>query len=166
VCVSFREEASERTFPAEILAPRSPNIQAKTGEISLDCLGQESDDSRGMRIFTIDAGNTIAVSTSTERGLKSRGERFTNEKQLAALAEHWPGGRLVEIWNNLPGIRKIAKFTNRQTVYAGFGGPSSDWSPALAHTRPQAAIKRAAGAKWPVHPSNRSWRARIPRRRA
>jgi hypothetical protein len=50
-----------------------------------------------MRKFTIDAGNTIVVSTSTERGPKSGAERFTNEKQLAALAEHWPGGRLVEI---------------------------------------------------------------------
>jgi len=31
--------------------------------------------------------------------------------QLAALATHWPNGRLVEIWNKLPGVRKIAKFT-------------------------------------------------------
>src|SRR5438477_9084070 len=68
-----------------------------------------------MRIFTIDAGNTIAVSTSTERSSKSGAERFTNEKQFAALAAHWPSGRLVEIWNNLPGVRKIAKFTDRQT---------------------------------------------------
>src|ERR1700720_2266201 len=69
---------------------------------------------RGMRIFTIDAGNTIAVSTSTERS-KSGAVRFTNEKQLAALVAHWPSGRLVEIWNKLPGVRKIAKFTDRQT---------------------------------------------------
>ena len=69
-----------------------------------------------MRIFTIDAGNTIAVSTTPEqRGSKSGAARFTNEKQLAALAVHWPSGRLAEIWNNLPGVRKIAKFTDRQT---------------------------------------------------
>jgi hypothetical protein len=69
-----------------------------------------------MRIFTIDAGNTIAVSTSTtERGLKSGAARFTNQKQFAALAAHWPSGRLVEIWNNLPGVRRTAKFTDRQT---------------------------------------------------
>ena len=69
-----------------------------------------------MRIFTIDAGNIIAVSTSTEqRSSTSGAARFTNEKQLAALAAHWPSGRLVEIWNNLPGVRKIAKFTDRQT---------------------------------------------------
>ena len=69
-----------------------------------------------MRIFTIDAGNIIAVSTSTEqRSSTSGAARFTNEKQLAALAAHWPSGRLVEIWNNLPGVRPIAKFTDRQT---------------------------------------------------
>jgi hypothetical protein len=68
-----------------------------------------------MRIFTIDAGNTIAVSTSTGRSSKSGTARFTNEKQLAALAGHWPSSRLVEIWNNLPGVRKIGKFTDRQT---------------------------------------------------
>jgi uncharacterized protein DUF3489 len=67
------------------------------------------------RVFTIDVGNTIAVSASTERGLKSGAARFTNQKQLAALAAYWPSGRLVEIWNHLPGVRKIAKFTDRQT---------------------------------------------------
>jgi hypothetical protein len=34
---------------------------------------------------------------------------------LAALAGHWPNGRLVEVWNNLPGVRKVVKFTDRQT---------------------------------------------------
>jgi hypothetical protein len=69
-----------------------------------------------MRIFTIDAGNMIAVSiTPEQRGSKSGAARFTNEKQLAALAAHWPSGRLVEIWNKLPGARKIARFTDRQT---------------------------------------------------
>jgi hypothetical protein len=67
-------------------------------------------------VFTMDAGNTIAVSTSTEqRGSPSGAAQFTNVKQLAALAAHWPSGRLVEIWNKLPGVRKIAKFTDRQT---------------------------------------------------
>jgi hypothetical protein len=69
-----------------------------------------------MRIFTVDAGNIIAVSTSTEqRSSTSGAERFTNEKQLAALAAHWPSGRLVEIWNKLPGVRQIAKFRDRPT---------------------------------------------------
>jgi hypothetical protein len=68
-----------------------------------------------LRIFAVDADNTIAVFTSAERRRpKGRAARFTNQKQLAALAAHWPSRRLVEIWNHLPGVRKIAKFTNRQ----------------------------------------------------
>jgi len=69
-----------------------------------------------MRIFTIDAGNTIAVSATTEqRDSQSGAARFSNQKQFAAMAVHWPGSRLVEIWNNLPRVRQIAKFTDRQT---------------------------------------------------
>ncbi len=92
-----------------------------------------------MRIFTIDAGNTIAVSTSTEqRGSKRGAARFTNEKQLAALAAHWPNGRLAEIWNKLPGVRKIAKFTDRQT------GVSRIWR-AIERLEPRAGAHAASG---------------------
>jgi hypothetical protein len=109
-------------------------------QISLDCLGQQSDDSRGMRIFTLNAGNTIAVSTSTEqRGSPSGAARFTTEKQLAALAVHWPSGRLVEIWNNLPGVRPIAKFTDRQT------GVSRIWR-AIQRLEPHVGPDVASGA--------------------
>jgi Protein of unknown function (DUF3489) len=68
-----------------------------------------------MRIFAIDADNTIAVFTSAEKRRPKGRARFTNQKQFAALAAHWPSGRLVEVWNNLPGVRKVAKFTDRQT---------------------------------------------------
>jgi len=92
-----------------------------------------------MRIFTIDTGNTIAVSTSTDRVSKSGAERFTNEKQLAGLAAHWPTGRLVEIWNNLPGVREIAKFTDRQT------GVRRIWR-AIERLGPQVGAQAASGA--------------------
>ena len=91
-----------------------------------------------MRIFAIDADNTIAVSTSAERGSTSRAARFTNERQLAALAAHWPGGRLVEVWNNLPGVRKVAKFTDRQT------GISRIWR-AIERREPQVGAHAATG---------------------
>ena len=91
-----------------------------------------------MRIFTIDAGNTIAVSTATERrGSKGGAARFTNQKQLAALAAHWPSGRLVEIWNNLPGVRKISKFADRET------GVRRIWK-AIEHREPPVAQRAAS----------------------
>jgi hypothetical protein len=91
-----------------------------------------------MRIFTIDAGNTIAVSTSNERSSKSGAARFTNEKQLTALGAHWPNGRLVEIWNNLPGVRKVVKFTDRQT------GVSRIWR-AIERLEPHVGAHAASG---------------------
>ena len=92
-----------------------------------------------MRIFTIDAGNTIAVFTSVEKPPpKGRAARFTNPKQLAALAAQWPSGRLVEIWNNLPGVRKLAKFTDRPT------GVSRIWG-AIERQAPQVGAHAASG---------------------
>jgi hypothetical protein len=78
------------------------------------------------------------VSTSTERGSKSGAARFTNEKQLAAVASHWPSRRLVEIWNHLPGVRKIAKFTDRQT------GVSRIWR-AIERLEPHVGAHAASG---------------------
>jgi hypothetical protein len=107
--------AAQLQFPLQ----RVPKSTPKPGRFRLTVAGSRGMDGRvkkTMRIFTIDAGNIIAVSTSTEqRSSTSGAARFTNEKQLAALAAHWPSGRLVEIWNNLPGVRQIAKFTDRQT---------------------------------------------------
>ena len=90
------------------------------------------------RVFAIDADNTVAVSTSTGRGSKSGAARFINEKQLAALTAHWPSGRLVEIWNHLPGVRKIAKFTDRQT------GVSRIWR-AIEQLAPHVGAHAASG---------------------
>ena len=98
-----------------------------------------------MRIFTIDAGNTIAVSTSTERGSKSGAARFTNEKQFAALAARWPGSRLVEIWNDLPGVRKVGKFTDRQT------GVRRIWK-AIERLEPHVGADAASGGDRPSSP--------------
>jgi hypothetical protein len=41
---------------------------------------------------------------------------FGLEQELAALAATWPGARLVEIWNRLPGKKPVAKFTNRNAA--------------------------------------------------
>ena len=41
---------------------------------------------------------------------------FSNERELRRLAARWPGKRLVEIWNQLPGVRKITRFTDRDTA--------------------------------------------------
>ena len=76
-----------------------------------------------MKYFTIDAGNNIIIHGSRKDALalveqSSQAEgiltaMFTNEVQFAdAIGNNAP--RLVEIWNSLPGVTAIKKFTSRK----------------------------------------------------
>jgi hypothetical protein len=61
--------------------------------------------------------NNITVFASTkELGELTEGmQSFANEEELVRLAAGWPGSRLVEIWNSLPGVQPFEKFTDRKT---------------------------------------------------
>jgi hypothetical protein len=50
--------------------------------------------------------------TETDNG----GSSFAREQQLQELASQWPMKRLVEIWNRLPGVEPVARFTDRKTA--------------------------------------------------
>ena len=65
--------------------------------------------------YTIDAHNNLAAhqgAVEPELGVI----QFTSPEELEALAADWPGSRLVDIWNRLPGNTAVKKFTNRQTA--------------------------------------------------
>lgn len=66
-----------------------------------------------MKTFTIDANNNVAVH-SVDVWIADDTVKFKMEQELAALAATWPGSRLVEIWNHLPGAKTVTKFTNRK----------------------------------------------------
>lgn len=68
-----------------------------------------------MNTFTIDAHNAIARLAAHQHSAREV-EKFTSEKELAKLAAHWPARRFVEIWNGMPGVRRIAKFTDKRTA--------------------------------------------------
>src|SRR5204863_4905320 len=68
--------------------------------------------------FTIDVDNNITVLASSQQ-IEERQEgteTFSSPHQLAALAAKWPGSRLVEIWNGLPGVEPVERFTSRQVA--------------------------------------------------
>ena len=46
------------------------------------------------------------------------GSTFTSEQDLQELATEWPMKRLVAIWNHLPGVHAVARFTDRKTAVA------------------------------------------------
>jgi Protein of unknown function (DUF3489) len=63
------------------------------------------------------------IRTSNEPGpadwdADGSGGSFTSEQELQELASAWPMKRLVEIWNRLPGIKPVARFTDRKTAIA------------------------------------------------
>ena len=61
--------------------------------------------------FVIDADNNItAYNNATApdgEELKLSEYRFGSEKELATLAGSWPGGRLIAIWNTIPGTGPV-----------------------------------------------------------
>ncbi len=74
-----------------------------------------------MQTFTIDSENNITVFANTKEAKTSNQTGaviFTSQEELAQLADGWPGGRLVEIWNSLPGATPVKKFTDRKTAIA------------------------------------------------
>ena len=44
--------------------------------------------------------------------------RFTTQQELAQLAQHWPLRRLVQLWNDLPGIRLVQRFEDKDIAVA------------------------------------------------
>jgi hypothetical protein len=57
------------------------------------------------------------IRTSNEAGAADAdagGGSFASEQELQEVAGAWPMKRLVEIWNRLPGIEPVARFTDRK----------------------------------------------------
>ena len=86
-----------------------------------------------MTTFTIDCDGNITAFASQKEALAADiagAEHFGSREELAKLAAAWPGSRLVEIWNGLPGVAPVKKFTDRKTAVARI------WKAAQALTRP------------------------------
>ena len=70
-----------------------------------------------MHIFVIDAENHVtAYAADGQVYIPKSGYRFANAKELATLATGWPGTRLIEIWNKLPNVQTVRRFTDRRTA--------------------------------------------------
>ncbi len=73
-----------------------------------------------MKIFLIENETdniTVYTIAKDADGVKGA-ERFRTEAGLAKLAATWPVQRLVDIWNNLPGVTPVKKFKDRATAVA------------------------------------------------
>jgi hypothetical protein len=68
--------------------------------------------------FTIDVDNNITILASSQQTEEREegSETFSSPHELTALAAKWSGSRLVEIWNSLPGVEPVERFTSRQVA--------------------------------------------------
>src|SRR4051795_1383251 len=57
-----------------------------------------------------------ATEIPTDNGQRANAEKgvLTTKDEWEAIAGAWPLKRLVEIWNPLPGVTPVEKFTSRQ----------------------------------------------------
>jgi len=66
--------------------------------------------------YTIDTENTITAHTSKQEA--GEGESFSSQQELASLVAEWSANRLIEVWNGIPGLLPVKKFTDRKSGVA------------------------------------------------
>ena len=92
--------------------------------------------------FAIDAQNDIARHDSAAE-IPEGFPAFATEAELATLAEGWPATRLIAIWNALPGVQPVRKFTNRKTAVRRIWSALHAGTPASAPPRKAQASSRS-----------------------
>ena len=106
-----------------------------------------------MKMFVIDGAGKI---TAVQPDSVTEGQTtFTTERELAAVTSEWASGKLVEIWNQLPGVTAIRKFTDRKSAVARIWKAVQTLEPAVA---PQAAqgVRRSTVGQEGDSPSRRA----------
>src|SRR5258706_16483387 len=69
-----------------------------------------------MTTYTIDTENSITAHASKQEA--GEGESFSSQQELASLVADWPTDRLIEVWNGIPGLTPVKKFTDRKSAVA------------------------------------------------
>ena len=71
-----------------------------------------------MTTFIIDAENSITALTDQQvaAGIPDGDQLFTSNRDLVQLTADWPAERLVSIWNGIPGVKPVRRFTSRKAA--------------------------------------------------
>jgi len=99
-----------------------------------------------MQAFTIDEDNNISVVASSKEATNGGGgiEIFASAGELAALAAKWPGTRLIEIWNSLPGVEPVRRFTSKPVAVTRIWKSVQYLKPASGASGPRVASKKGS----------------------
>jgi hypothetical protein len=78
-------------------------------------------------MFRINEENRVEV---VDRGDESNADTFASLDELMRIATRWPLRRLVNVWNQLSGVRPITRFENRpiavRRIWRALTNPSRD----------------------------------------
>jgi hypothetical protein len=69
-----------------------------------------------MKHFSIDIENNITVHASRKAARETGNGVFASEEQFAEIMGQNSAKRLVEIWNSLPGVTPVKKFTSTEVA--------------------------------------------------
>jgi hypothetical protein len=67
-------------------------------------------------LFQVTTEDQIRVLDEPGSADSARENTFASEQELHAVASAWPMKRLIEIWNRLPGVQPVTRFTDRNTA--------------------------------------------------
>jgi hypothetical protein len=72
-----------------------------------------------MKTFLTDSESQVATVESGAEGEPNAAvsaERFNSMEEFAEMTQDWPLSRLVAMWNGLPGVTPVSRFTDRKTA--------------------------------------------------
>jgi Protein of unknown function (DUF3489) len=72
-----------------------------------------------MKTYTINEKNHITVFASKKEAATASEtpfDTFANQDELAELTADWPMQRLISLWNSIPGVSPVSKFTSRKVA--------------------------------------------------
>jgi hypothetical protein len=102
-----------------------------------------------MTTYTIDTENSITAHASKQEA--GEGESFSSQQELAGLVVSWPANRLIEIWNGIPGLTPVKKFTDRKSavarIWKAIQSLDGGGAPEVATTAPERGNKAKLAAK-------------------
>src|SRR4051794_6008356 len=95
-----------------------------------------------MKAFVITEQGTVqAVQDGAAETLTSLIVR--TQKELAKATEQWSASKVVELWNRLPGVQPVKKFTDRKTALTRIWNALQSLEPAVPAVEPAAATSQA-----------------------
>jgi hypothetical protein len=103
-------------------------------------MANDSGNAKGRaRVFVIHPDNTTAAYSAGEAPEGS--VLFSSEAELMANSVSWPPKTLIDIWNRLPGVTAVTKFTDRKTAVRRIWQAVAGSPPASQRTKPDLAAK-------------------------